>query len=79
MDRLSRDPDPGDRRRTLLRLTAVGHEVYMAIAPSAKGRERILFSSLSDAEERQLRRLLRKLEDTARKWETEDEADDLDE
>ena len=77
MDRLSRDPDPGDRRRTLLRLTQAGREVYLAIAPSAKDRERTLFSSLSEAEERQLRRLLRKLEDTARKWETEDEPDDL--
>jgi DNA-binding MarR family transcriptional regulator len=78
MGRLSRDPDPGDRRRTLLRLTAEGQAVYMAIAPTAKGRERTLFSALSDDEERQLRRLLRKLEDTARKWETEDGSDDLD-
>ncbi|MEQ9639347.1 MAG: MarR family winged helix-turn-helix transcriptional regulator [Alphaproteobacteria bacterium] len=73
MGRISRDPDPGDRRRTLLRLTPDGREVFLAIAPAAKTRERTLFSALSDTEERQLRRLLRKLEDTVRGWETEDD------
>ena len=73
MRRISRDPDPGDRRRTLLRLTDEGREVFMAIGPAAKERERTLFSALSEGEERQLRRLLRKLEDTVRSWETEDD------
>ncbi len=75
MNRISRDPDPGDRRRTLLRLTEEGRDVFMAIGPAAKERERTLFSALSDTEERQLRRLLRKLEDTVRSWETEEDDD----
>jgi DNA-binding MarR family transcriptional regulator len=78
MGRLSRDPDPGDRRRTLLRLTPKGYEVFMAIAPAARQREQTLFSALAEDEQRQLRRLLRKIEDNVRRWETEDGDDYVD-
>ncbi|MCK9537900.1 MarR family winged helix-turn-helix transcriptional regulator [Dokdonella sp.] len=59
--RVRRSTHDGDRRRSVLDLTAAGWEVHDAIAPLARQRERELLARL-DAEERQwLDRILAKL------------------
>ena len=58
---IARGPDPDDRRGTLITLTAAGRELVDGIdrgAPRERGR---LLGALSDAEQRRLADLLRKL------------------
>jgi DNA-binding MarR family transcriptional regulator len=58
-----RRPDPGDRRATLVELTADGESVLDAIR-SARGTEaERVFGRLSPADRAELARLLRKLQD----------------
>ncbi len=60
--RVERRPDPGDGRRSRLRLTRAGRAVYRRVAPLALAFEERLLASLGDAERRQLDRLLARLD-----------------
>jgi DNA-binding MarR family transcriptional regulator len=61
--RVLRKPDPGDGRRTLLRLSAGGQRLFDSLAVSARARERQLFGRASDADQAQLRAILDRLID----------------
>lgn len=61
MGRVEREIDPVDRRRSVLRLSAEGEDIFATLAPAAFGREDILLSALTPAEADTLRRLLDKL------------------
>jgi DNA-binding MarR family transcriptional regulator len=56
-----RGPDPDDRRGTLITLTAAGRRLIDATTAAHLENERRILSALSDAEQRQLADLLRKL------------------
>jgi DNA-binding MarR family transcriptional regulator len=58
---ITRDPDPGDRRGTLITLTAAGRRLVHDTTEAHLENERRLLSALTDAEQRQLADLLRKL------------------
>jgi DNA-binding MarR family transcriptional regulator len=58
---ITRDPDPGDRRGTLITLTAAGRKLVDDTTEAHLENERRLLSALTDAERRQLADLLRKL------------------
>lgn len=58
---LQRDMHENDRRRSVLALSALGHEVYDEIVPLALGFERDLLSALDDDERAQLDRLISRL------------------
>jgi DNA-binding MarR family transcriptional regulator len=58
---IRRDPDPGDRRGTLITLTDVGRELIDGVTEAHLANERNLLSSLSAAEQEQLAGLLRRL------------------
>jgi DNA-binding MarR family transcriptional regulator len=64
--RLVRSYDRGDRRRSLLRLSAAGEAVYTRVAPLALGYEKRLLDALSASDRRALERLLGRLIDRAR-------------
>lgn len=64
--RVRRATDPGDRRRSLLRLTRAGRAVYGQIAPLARAYERELTAALERTELATLERLLERLTDRAR-------------
>lgn len=53
--------DGGDRRRSLLRLTAKGQAVYAKIIPAARAREAWLLAQLSQDEIRDLKKILARL------------------
>jgi DNA-binding MarR family transcriptional regulator len=59
---IGRTPDPEDRRGTLITLTAAGQKVIDATTDAHLDNERQLLSSLTDAEQRELADLLRKLQ-----------------
>jgi DNA-binding MarR family transcriptional regulator len=59
---ITRDPDPDDRRGTLITLTDAGRELVDTASEAHLANERGLLSSLSDAERRRLADLLRKLQ-----------------
>lgn len=56
--RLMRSYDKEDRRRSMLRLSPVGHAVYKRVAPMALKYEKALLDSLSAADRRTLGRLI---------------------
>ena len=59
---IAREPDPGDRRGTLISLTAEGRRLIDALTPAHLDNERRILSALSEAEQRRLADLLRKLQ-----------------
>jgi len=58
---IRRDPDPDDRRGTLITLTAAGRELIDSVTEAHLANERRLLSGLSETEQRRLADLLRKL------------------
>jgi len=64
--RLVRDYDKGDRRRSMLRLSAAGRNVYTRVAPFALEYEKKLLDALSVSDRRALDRLLDQLLDRAK-------------
>jgi len=71
---LDRATDPTDRRRSVLRLTARGAEVYREIAPAALAFEDELLESLSIEEQVTLDRLITKLTRAARQLDLDKES-----
>jgi DNA-binding MarR family transcriptional regulator len=59
--RVVRSHDKGDRRRSVLRLSALGRTVYTRVAPLALGYEKRLLDALSDSDRRVLDRLIGRL------------------
>ena len=59
---IARAPDPDDRRGTLISLTAAGRELIDSLTPAHLDNERRILSALSEAEQRKLADLLRKLQ-----------------
>ena len=59
---ITREPDPEDRRGTLIALTAAGHRLIDATTAAHLDNERDLLSVLTEAEQRRLADLLRKLQ-----------------
>ena len=57
-----RGPDPDDRRGTLISLTATGRELIDSLTPAHLDNERRILGALSEAEQRKLADLLRKLQ-----------------
>ena len=58
---IKRDPDPDDRRGTLVTLTTEGRRLIDSVTEAHLANERRLLQSLTKAEQRQLADLLRKL------------------
>lgn len=58
---ITREPDPSDRRGTLITLTPKGLELIDSVTEAHLDNERRLLAALSDAEQRRLADLLRKL------------------
>ncbi len=56
--RVTRRAHDGDRRRSVLRLTAAGWKVHDAIAPLARAHERSMLAELSEDDRRALTRIL---------------------
>lgn len=56
--RVVRTHDKGDRRRSVLRLSASGRSVYMRIAPVALKYEEALLATLNDSDRKTLDRLI---------------------
>jgi DNA-binding MarR family transcriptional regulator len=59
---IAREPDPDDRRGTLISLTPAGRKLIDATTEAHLDNERRLLDALSDAEQRKLADLLRKLQ-----------------
>jgi DNA-binding MarR family transcriptional regulator len=59
---ITRDPDPEDRRGTLITLTAAGLRLVDTASEAHLANERRLLAALTDAEQRRLADLLRKLQ-----------------
>ena len=59
---IAREPDPADRRGTLIALTADGRRLIDALTPAHLDNERRILGGLSEAEQRRLADLLRKLQ-----------------
>jgi DNA-binding MarR family transcriptional regulator len=59
---ITRGPDPEDRRGTLITLTAAGRKLVDAVTEAHLENERRLLGALTDAEQRRLADLLRKLQ-----------------
>jgi DNA-binding MarR family transcriptional regulator len=59
---ITRGPDPEDRRGTLITLTAAGRTLIDAVTEAHMENERRLRSALTEAEQRRLADLLRKLQ-----------------
>jgi len=64
--RLVRAYDKGDRRRSILRLSAAGRAVYTRVAPVALSYEKQLLDTLSASDRRVLGRLIGRLIDRAK-------------
>jgi len=58
---IAREPDPDDRRGTLISLTSAGRELIDATTEAHLANERRLLSALTEAEQHQLADLLRTL------------------
>jgi DNA-binding MarR family transcriptional regulator len=58
---ISRAPDPGDRRGTLITLTDDGRRLIDTLTPAHLDNERRILAALSEDEQRRLADLLRKL------------------
>lgn len=61
--RLSRESDDGDRRRSLLRLSAAGQAIHDQVVPQARAFERRLLDGIAPAERKALFRLLDRLDE----------------
>jgi DNA-binding MarR family transcriptional regulator len=59
---IARAPDPDDRRGTLISLTAAGSSLIDKLTEAHLANERRLLAALSDADQRRLADLLRKLQ-----------------
>jgi DNA-binding MarR family transcriptional regulator len=59
---IARDPDPDDRRGTLITLTPAGRKLIDAVTVAHLENERRILSALSDADRKRLADLLRKLQ-----------------
>jgi DNA-binding MarR family transcriptional regulator len=59
---IAREPDPDDRRGTLIALTDAGRELIDGVTEAHLENERRLLSALSDGEQRRLADLLRRLQ-----------------
>jgi len=59
--RVARKTHAGDKRRSVLRLSAAGWKVHDAIAPLARAQERTMLAELTSEEHRALERILDKL------------------
>jgi DNA-binding MarR family transcriptional regulator len=59
---ITRGPDPEDRRGTLITLTAPGRKLIDAVTEAHMENERRLLSALTEADQRRLADLLRKLQ-----------------
>lgn len=64
--RLSRRTAPGDRRRSILELTAEGRRIYQSVTPALRRYEAELLAALGTRERRALDGLLRRLDQRAR-------------
>ena len=64
--RLTRAYDQGDKRRSILRLSAAGQSVYRQVAPLALAYEQKLLDALSASDRRSLDRLIARLMERAR-------------
>jgi DNA-binding MarR family transcriptional regulator len=64
---VERTHDPFDARRTVLRLTTKGRALYRRATLLARARERLLLAALAPGEQRELERLLAKLQRAAEK------------
>jgi DNA-binding MarR family transcriptional regulator len=73
--RVLRAYDKGDRRRSILRLSAAGQAVYQRVAPLALRYEQELLSALSATDQRALDRLLTRLLDKAQSMRRETDTD----
>ena len=60
--RLERRPDPGDRRRAVLALSAAGHSVYQRLIPAVRAYESALLAALSTDDAGRLDRVLARLQ-----------------
>jgi DNA-binding MarR family transcriptional regulator len=60
-DLVARRPDPGDRRRNVIELTATGRKTLRRATQASDQAEQRLLSQLDDAERDQLRGLLRRV------------------
>lgn len=65
---ITREPDPTDARRTLLRLTRAGENLYERAMPMFVQREAQVLDCLDDHEREQLDRLLDKLCGAVPQW-----------
>jgi DNA-binding MarR family transcriptional regulator len=63
--RARRETAAGDRRRSVLELTAEGRRIYRRITPALRDYEAALLAGLSSREQRQLDALLQRLEQRA--------------
>jgi DNA-binding MarR family transcriptional regulator len=59
---IAREPDPSDRRGTLIVLTADGRRLIDALTPAHLDNERRILGALSETDQRRLADLLRKLQ-----------------
>ena len=59
---IAREPDPADRRGTLITLTPRGRELIDALTEAHLANERRILGALSEDEQRELANLLRKLQ-----------------
>ena len=59
---IARQPDPSDRRGTLIALTTDGRRLIDALTPAHLDNERRILGALSEADQRRLADLLRKLQ-----------------
>jgi DNA-binding MarR family transcriptional regulator len=59
---IERSPDPDDRRGTVITLTPAGHKLIDSVTEAHLENERRILSALSEAEQRRLADLLRKLQ-----------------
>ena len=73
--RVLRAYDKGDRRRSILRLSAAGQAVYQRVAPLALRYEQELLSALSATDQRALDRLLTRLLEKAQSMRSETDTD----
>ncbi|MEO5626815.1 MAG: MarR family winged helix-turn-helix transcriptional regulator [Dokdonella sp.] len=65
--RVARRTHDGDKRRSVLRLTAAGWKIHDAVAPLARAHERKMLAALSVEERRALKGILDKLAPVAEK------------
>jgi DNA-binding MarR family transcriptional regulator len=63
---ITRETDPGDRRRAILNLTMAGQEIYRQIIPLVQDAEAEMMATLSEAERKVLEQALSQIEESLR-------------